>query len=344
MQRFLARLFLSVLVTGAWAASPSAQETAGPPFTNLWAFGDSLTDTGNLFYVTSDIEPPSPLYFEGRHSDGPLWIEVFAPLLGLDVDFDTPFANNQAIGGAYTDTRGVVIDDTGVLSQVYGFLGAGGVIGEDDLVVIWAGANNYFGGDKNPAHTVADLAEAVEELAFMTEASTFVVLNLPNLGDTPAGEASGLSHKLNSRTNSNNAVLSDAMAELSWALDIEIIVIDINTGFAAVLEDPEAFGFFNVSVPCLVQQPDGSRIVTGACPPDGAGSYDATGTLFWDLIHPTSAAHALLAVFTHGALTAEFELPDTIDERQKLVNLMALAQVRAYANAQQQLLAQAAAE
>ena len=167
MQRFLARFFLSVLVTGAWAASPSAQETTGPPFTSLWASSNSLTDSGSLFYLTSHIEPPSPPYFEGRHSDGPLWIEVFAPLLGVDIDVDTPFANNQTIGGAFTDTRGVVIDDVGVLSQVYSFLDAGGVIEEDDLVMIWAGANNDFGGDKNPARPVADLAEALEELASM---------------------------------------------------------------------------------------------------------------------------------------------------------------------------------
>jgi phospholipase/lecithinase/hemolysin len=343
MKRFLARLFLSVLLTGAWAASPSAQETTGLSFTNLWAFGDSLTDTGNLFYLTSDIEPPSPPYFEGRHSDGPVWIETFAPLLDLDIDFETPFANNQAIGGAFTDTRGVVIDDTGVLSQVFGFVDGGGVIEGDYLVVIWAGANNYFGGDTSPVDPIADLAEAVAELASETDAATFVLLNLPNLGDTPAGALSGLSGPLNALTAAHNAVLTDVMAELSEALDIEIIVIDINTGFAAVLEDPEAFGFLNVSDPCLIQQPDGTRIVTGICPEDG-DSYDATGTLFWDLIHPTSAAHALLAVFPHSALTAEFLLPDRIPDRQTIINRMALGQTRAYANTQRLLLAEAAAE
>lgn len=41
-------------------------------------FGDSLSDNGNLFAQTG--QPPAP-YFQGRFSNGPVWVEqLFGPL------------------------------------------------------------------------------------------------------------------------------------------------------------------------------------------------------------------------------------------------------------------------
>jgi phospholipase/lecithinase/hemolysin len=59
-------------------------------------FGDSLSDTGNLFLLTGgtggevftpdpDQSPrlPTPPYYAGRASNGPVWVELFAERLGL---------------------------------------------------------------------------------------------------------------------------------------------------------------------------------------------------------------------------------------------------------------------
>ncbi|MHC4946335.1 MAG: hypothetical protein ACYTG7_25250, partial [Planctomycetota bacterium] len=50
-------------------------------FTGLWSFGDSLTDTGNTFALTGGSFPLSPPYFDGRFSDGPVWIESFGQVV-----------------------------------------------------------------------------------------------------------------------------------------------------------------------------------------------------------------------------------------------------------------------
>ena len=57
----------------------------------IYVFGDSLSDTGNLFLLTggtsSDVfttDPgksprlPTPPFYDGRASNGPVWIEQFA--------------------------------------------------------------------------------------------------------------------------------------------------------------------------------------------------------------------------------------------------------------------------
>ena len=44
------------------------------PCDTLVCFGDSTTDTGNVFKLTGN-RWPSPPYYRGRFSDGPIWVE-----------------------------------------------------------------------------------------------------------------------------------------------------------------------------------------------------------------------------------------------------------------------------
>ena len=79
-----ALLLLFVLLGWSWNAVADDDDDDGgvvaAPITDLYVFGDSLSDTGNLFALTFGIEPPSPPYFDGRFSDGPVWVETLAPL------------------------------------------------------------------------------------------------------------------------------------------------------------------------------------------------------------------------------------------------------------------------
>jgi hypothetical protein len=67
------------------------------PFSKLYVFGDSLSDQGNIFNITSfanRLEPkisviPSSPYFEGRFSNGPLWIDYLSAGLGLPLQVST---------------------------------------------------------------------------------------------------------------------------------------------------------------------------------------------------------------------------------------------------------------
>ena len=318
LTRHLDAACLASALALAWAADADAQGKGGPPIKSLYAFGDSLNDTGNMLALSGGFEPPSPPYFDGRFSDGPVWIEYLAESLDLKVDLETPItvdplANNQSVGGAFTDTRNVnaaffpAAADTGILSQVANFEAAGGKFRSRDLVIVWGGANNYlFDPAPDPVAIVDDLVLAIEQLAGLG-AQSFVVPNQPNLGDTPLGTfvlSPPERALLNVLVRMHNRQLAAAMAELREDLGLRIVLLDINAAVQAILKKPEASGFMNVTIPCLIQNPDGSRTPTGVCPPDG-DSYDATGTFFWDLIHPTTAVHALIAIFAQVALAAE---------------------------------------
>ncbi len=334
MTRLLTATWLAAaLILGwSWGAAADDEDFGRKPITDLYAFGDSLVDTGNLFALTGGIEPPSPPYSDGRFSNGPVWIETLGPLLGLEVDFETtvvldPLANNQAVGGAFTDTRNANeallpnLAGTGILGQVDSFEVAGGEIGSNDLVVVWGGANNYiFDPLADPDQVVADLKQAVEQLADLG-ARRFVLPNLPDLGDTPLGTGFPADERafLSAQSQAHNAALAAAAAELRDDEDLAILVLDIERGFETLLEAGTVFA--NVTVPCLIQQPTGTRLDTGACPALG-GSFDAGalgGTMFWDPIHPSTNLHALIAFLAHGALTGAAEAEDEDDWEETMV-------------------------
>src|SRR5215469_5066295 len=63
-----------LLLPSAYAQTPRPD--------NIIVFGDSLPDTGNAFEATGHREPASPPYFDGRFSNGPVWVEDFAASFG----------------------------------------------------------------------------------------------------------------------------------------------------------------------------------------------------------------------------------------------------------------------
>src|SRR5688500_20170645 len=56
------------------------QPDRNPPFSAVFVIGDSFSDTGRAFSAIGI--PPFP-YYNGRASNGPLWIENLAPRLRL---------------------------------------------------------------------------------------------------------------------------------------------------------------------------------------------------------------------------------------------------------------------
>src|SRR5882762_6059918 len=78
-------IFLTILLTLLLVATP------GFSFTALYVFGDSLSDTGRS-------PAPAPSYYNGRYSNGLLWVEYLSVELGLPYNA----SNNFAVSGSTT--------------------------------------------------------------------------------------------------------------------------------------------------------------------------------------------------------------------------------------------------
>ena len=54
-----------------------ASAASHPAFDAIYVFGDSYCDVGNIFKATGGTVPAPP-YFDGRFSNGPIWIDHLA--------------------------------------------------------------------------------------------------------------------------------------------------------------------------------------------------------------------------------------------------------------------------
>ena len=135
------------------------------PFDTIISFGDSATDTGNVYKLTNHTWPLVPPYFQGRFSNGFVWIEK----LGVsDV-------RNYAYGGATTDNhliQGYTASDTipvpGVRQQIAIYLNDTRTTERNfarTLYVIRVEGNDYFfNGTILPSIVAASIVNCVRDL------------------------------------------------------------------------------------------------------------------------------------------------------------------------------------
>jgi phospholipase/lecithinase/hemolysin len=268
---------------------PSQVQAAS--FSELYVFGDSLSDPGNFYNASGGAFPPSPPYFNGHFSNGPIWVEYLAEELNLPINPTTNFA----FGGATTGTDNTLNPPPpapqalpGLRQEVLGYLSLlnGQMADPDGLYLVWGGANDYlptlsttFTPYTEPTTTVNNLAFAVTALAG-AGAKNILVVNLPDLGELPRTSSTPQSDDLNELTQDHNTLLSQTLDLLPLASDVKLFEVDINSLFSNILNNPPQYNFTNVVNSCLTS--------TSICT-----NFDEY--FFWDEIHPTTAAHRLIS-------------------------------------------------
>ncbi len=296
------RLAGAVVLALAATGTAHAQE-----FTGVVSFGDSLSDAGNY-------APFIPGAGSFTTNPDPVWTEVLASMLGLTQTAYTAGGTNYAWGGAPTSAPFVCVPVTlpcRNVSQQFGdyLTPRGGLADQGVLHTYWAGANNIFNAAANPATaqqvTGQSAQIAVGQIGALQAAGAeyIVVMNLPDIGVTPAffgtpsqASVSGLVFVYNTTLNAGLATLGDG-------------IIPINTYgiINEILANPTLYGFTNTTgTACNLALTGGSSLF---CQP---GAYVAPGAnetyLFADGVHPTGAAHAMLASVVYSTIIAPLQV------------------------------------
>lgn len=297
-------------------------------YSNLYVFGDSLSDTGNDLVVTGGAVP-SPAYYtdgtnSGRFTNGLNYVDHLAAGLGLSAAPSVLGGTNYAYGGARTDSVAIGLPPTAQpFNQQVGNYIAGGVADPSALYVLWIGANDM--SDVITAAAAADPATipalvntkvntvmssivgALTGLAGLG-AQHFLVPNLPNLSLTPgirfagSSDLSALAGGVSALFNANLSGLLSASA--FTALDIN--TLDVFSAQTDITNDPASYGFTDVSSACYTGEPDGSARPGWGTPTVCA---DPTGYMYFDYQHPSAQLHARLAQLAFSAVVPE---PDSL--------------------------------
>jgi hypothetical protein len=174
------------------AAAPGTLEDrtlpSGGLIGSLVVFGDSLADTGNVSLATGGADPNSSIYYNGRYSNGPIWVDTLAKYMGAPaVEPSLAGGLDYAFGGA---TVAATFPAVPSVPQQVGLYLLGRTPAANDLFAVWAGANDFFDtltsptGPISPLQSADALAGSLNTIA-AAGGREFVVANLPPLGETP---------------------------------------------------------------------------------------------------------------------------------------------------------------
>ena len=278
-------------------------------YSAIYAFGDSLSDVGNVFVGTGGTEPAPP-YFAGRFSNGPIWLDYLAAQLGTGPMIPSLLGGTDYAFGSATTGYGPTLSTPSLVptlvQQVALFDAATqGLAPPSALYAVWVGGTDLLNIFQSGAAGAQALAlvqgaaatEATEIAALIgAGARSFLVGLLPDVGKAPsvtvfgpaaAAAASALAMAYNTALEADLSGLITAGASLSY--------LDAFSLVDAAVANPGAFGLSNVTDPCYVG------------PLTGGGTVCATPDqyLFWDGDHPTTAAHAIVAAAAAVALVPE---------------------------------------
>lgn len=298
-------------------ATVSASVTAGP-FSNIYFFGDSLSDNGNDFVLSSTLHASDPTFpivpapagynDSGRFSNGPVYSEQLAGRLGFDLRPSLLGGTNYAYGGARSSSV-VVPGSLSFAQQVEQYVGAAGPGEPDALYVIFIGSNDVedilSGAPPGPtiANAIGRIGTAIEMLS-AEGAAHFLIPNVADLGLVPITTGNGAIPR-DPLATAASAAFNDALAALldSFAM-LDITAFDTFALLNDAVANPARYGLTDVQHRCQ------REIGVGA---DGQPLYEilctdeeAATRLFWDGFHPTTAGHRALA----GALFAALEVPE----------------------------------
>ncbi|MEO1871764.1 MAG: SGNH/GDSL hydrolase family protein [Cobetia sp.] len=328
----LARRF--TLTSLALAISTTLLATPAQAYSNLYLFGDSLSDSGQ--FPDTTLGGLNSLRFTNRSGPdyensayGSVSTQLLATELGLAAEPSTSViyqlagfsdGTNYAVGGyttaqilaSVTDEDGseVVIPpgSTGagtVLRVEDGYLvSTGGTADPDALYYVNGGGNDFLQGViTSPATAVAsagNLASAVEALA-AAGATTIMVSNLPDVGSTPAGQSAGAAQAAG--TSALVDVFNDALGARLAALDGEVNIIRLDTVgiLEEVLASPAEFGFASDVPLTQVCFSDSCNVTPYGL---GGAAEDPDKLLFNDGVHPTTAGQEILADYAYAMLAA----------------------------------------
>lgn len=179
-----------------------------------------------------------------------------------------------------------------------------------ELVMVWAGANDIFmelqvTAPTSPSTAVANVALAADKLAELVQtqlvakgAKQILVLNLPDISQTPFGVAQGATAQglISTMVQTFNQHLAAGLSGVSG-----VRLADAYTENRAQFANPAQYGVSTMSAvacgPNALSNPSTANGTALVCNASNLAASDVSGYFFADYVHPTPLGHKLLSQF-----------------------------------------------
>ncbi|KAI9664489.1 MAG: hypothetical protein M1821_005935 [Bathelium mastoideum] len=260
----------------------------------------SLRNLRNGSYkITNGTWPADPAYYDGRFSNGPVWVENVASNLSIPL-------YDRAVGGATTSNQ-LVQGFTGpnssvpvpsIADQVDAFLADKNHAGlSSALVVVLGGLNDiFFNATIEASQSIEAIFASINRLR---GATSFLTLNYYNASRIPYDHYTS---PLNRAQLSHYSASLGALLSTISSLESHIAYVDLTPLFADFdyYGDPTNYGFneYAAYYSCL----------TGAYgeTPQRTLCKEEDKAVFWDEYHPTAHVHRLIAEEALAAINKVF--------------------------------------
>ena len=320
------RKLLPALILSAFAAfaAPVQAQTTERQFSNVYVFGDSLSDAGFFRgFLTGLGLPPTVVSQLGRFTTnpGPVWAELVAQYYGASAaPSNVSGGNIFAQGGARVAENSASTPpgfaQRPVSTQIGEYLARGGGAADPDaLYFVWAGGNDFLqnigafqAGQITQAQLQTNvLGAATAEIAQIVRlrnagARYIAVFGLPNIGLTPASRAGGAA-AVGAATQLSAGYNTTLFTGLASA-GVRFIPVDVFSLLNEIAAAPSAFGFTNITgIACGPFPPVTTSGNSQFCLPTNLVAPNAGTTfLFADAVHPSAGAHAIIANFVESLI------------------------------------------
>ncbi len=258
-------------------------------------FGDSVSDTGNLYNATGWVVPNKNSYFRGHFTNAKVWDEYLTDALSLP-------NYNWAVAGAAADDYYVV---PGVPSQASSFLkymaATPNYKPANTLVTMLIGGNDLISYNRTVDSIIANEQQALENLITNGGIRNILLLNVPDLSKAPrfkylsdgAAQSATVAAEVND-LNARLVQLRSTLASKYASLGLNIKLYDTRTKVDDLFYNPGKYGITNTTDSCL-QLDDVSTANYAKNVPVRAICTNADAFVFWDQLHPTTRAHKAIA-------------------------------------------------
>ncbi|MFN3873440.1 MAG: SGNH/GDSL hydrolase family protein [Ignavibacterium sp.] len=249
-------IILIVVFTSMVLTAQNLNESPTPKTINkIIVFGDGLSDMGQWGKLTNYKYPPADAgFYEGRWTNGKVWIELIAEKLDIKLTLNENYAMGGATTGYYNINeplrQALQLDSTvklnGMLGQVAEFLSANSLIDDKTLFSLWAGGHDIgsyldYGQPDLEQYPPSENFNKAVSLLVNAGAKNIMIGTMPDMGYTPVYFGTENQHKASGLCAALNEGIEKIISSYQNS-DVKFIIIDGAKIFSEVGMNPAKYG------------------------------------------------------------------------------------------------------